>query len=85
MSKVKRPKLSRYPKRPKASASLDAWKKFDARCKDTERKNSDKMSTYNKKVNGLSSDKKAKEAIIKKTSGMSGIAKLRNRGKRGRR
>ena len=85
MSKVKRPKLSRYPKRPKASASLEAWKKFDDRCKDTEHKNASKMSVYNKKVSGLASDKKAKEAIIKKTSGMSGVAKLRSRGKKRRR
>ena len=74
MSKVKRPSLMRYPKRPKASASLDAWKRYDERCRNCEKTNNARLSDYTKRVNGLKSAKKSKEAIQKKSLGRTGIA-----------
>lgn len=49
---IKKPKR---PKKPKASASLESWKKFEERLKD-----------WNKRCNEIDSDKKKKEAMIKK-------------------
>jgi len=71
---VKRPTLKRYPKRPKAGAPLSSWEKYDAKCKEVEKANSTRMSEYNKLVTKHKSDKKKKEAIIKKTTGLSGVA-----------
>jgi len=76
---VKRPKMKRYPKRPKASASLDSWHKYDEKCRLVEKDNASRMSEYNKAVTKKAADKKKKEAIIKKTTGLSGIAKPRTR------
>jgi hypothetical protein len=74
MPQVKRPSLRRYPKRPKASASVDSWRNYDQRCRDAEKANGQKMSDYNKKVSSINSAKKQREGIIKRTKGLSGIA-----------
>ena len=74
MSKVKRPKLSRYPKRPKASAPLSSWQRYDDRCHEVEKANNTKMSDHSKKLNGLAKNKKSKLAIIKKSAVRKGIA-----------
>ena len=74
MPQVKRPSLKRYPKRPKASASIDSWTRYDHRCRDAEKENGSRMSDYNKKVSTLNSNRKRRESIIKKTKGLSGIA-----------
>ena len=74
MTKVRRPTLKRYPKRPKAGASLAAWERFNDRCRQVEKDNGSKMSDFNKMQGKVSSDKKKKESIIKKTSGLHGIA-----------
>ena len=84
MTKVRRPTLKRYPKRPKAGASLAAWEKFNDRCRQVEKDNSAKMSNFNKLQGKVSSDKKRKESIIKKTSGLHGIALGKGRTASGR-
>jgi len=50
-------KLRKLPKRPKQSSSLQTWKNWETKCK--------AVQAYNRK---LQSDKKAKEAIIRKAS-----------------
>ena len=74
MAKIKRPKLKRYPKKPKAGASLASWERFNDMCRQYEKDNAAKLSDYNKKQGKVSSDKKRKESIIKKTSGLHGLA-----------
>jgi len=81
---VKRPGMKRYPKRPKASATLLAWQNYNTKCGEVEKENSTRMSEYHKKVTKRDADKKKKEAIIKKTTGLTGIAKPKG-GKRKRR
>lgn len=49
-------KLRKLPKRPKASASLQTWKNWEAKCKEVQK--------YNRKVEA---DKKAKSKIIDKS------------------
>lgn len=74
MAKVKRPRLKRYPKRPKASASLEAWQRYDLKCNETEKANSKIMDEYKKKVDAVKSNVQKKESIQKKTQGLHGIA-----------
>jgi len=50
-------KLPKAPKRPKASASIATWEKFEARVKD-----------HAKKIADIQSAKKKKEAIMKRTA-----------------
>ena len=85
MSKVKRPSLKRYPKRPKAGASLASWEKYNDNCRKVERDNASKMSMFNKRQGQRVSDKKKKESIIKKTQGLTGIALGKGKSLRGRR
>jgi len=84
MTKVRRPSLKRYPKRPKAGASLAAWERFNDRCRQFEKDNAAKMSDFNKKQGKVSSDKKRKESIIKKTSGLHGVALGKGKNSSGR-
>ena len=51
-------KLPKKPRKPKASASLSTWERFDQRVKDWRKKVSDKKSAKSKK-----------ETLIKKYSG----------------
>jgi len=74
MAKISKPKLKRYPKRPKASAGLDAWKRFDAKCNEVEKENKARMDAYHKKVREHEAAKKQKLSIINKTKGLSGVA-----------
>jgi hypothetical protein len=82
MASVKRPKMKRYPKRPKAGAPLASWEKYSVRCTEVEKENGKRNSEYNKAVKAKETAKKKKEAIIKKTTGLSGIAKPRTHKRR---
>jgi len=57
-------KLPKAPKRPKASASLATWEKFDQRVKD-----------YDKKVREIKSNASKKANLIKKTTAAIGAVK----------
>lgn len=48
-------KKKKYPKKPKASATLKSWENYAAKCKEVDKYNSQ-----------LEADKKKKETIIKK-------------------
>jgi hypothetical protein len=79
MANVRRPKLKRYPKRPKSSANLGAWKRYNENCTNTERENGKRITDFNKLVREKASAKKTKENIIKRTKGMKGIALSKKR------
>jgi len=79
---VKRPKMKRYPKKPKQGATLASWEKYRTKCTEVEKDNSTRMTEYNRAVAKKESDKKKKEKIIKSTTGLSGIAKARTSKKR---
>lgn len=74
MKSIRKPSLKRYPKRPKAGATLQAWERYNAKCGDVEKENSKLMAEYKKKVAVLQAAKKKKETIMNKTKGLSGIA-----------
>jgi hypothetical protein len=65
---TKKPKVLRYPKKPKTSAPLSTWERFDKRCKEVDKKNRENASKYKSAINGISSAKKKKESLIKKYS-----------------
>lgn len=50
-------KLPKKPKKPKASAPVSSWEKFDER-----------MKAYDRKIAGIKAGKKKKENLIKKYS-----------------
>lgn len=52
-------KLKKYPKAPKAKASLEVWKNHETKIKEVDKYNAD-----------LERDKKAKESLIKKVRTM---------------
>lgn len=66
MKMPKKPKKGKAPKKPKATASASAWLKFDERYKSFEKKEREKLATYNKKVAAIKSAKSRKEQLIKK-------------------
>ena len=55
---MKRPKLSRYPKRPKSGASVEVLKRYEDRTKDVRKKNEEKLRPYNVW-------KKVRESVLK--------------------
>lgn len=52
-------KLPKRPRKPKASAPLKSWQKFDER-----------MRQWQAKVNAIKNAQKTKESLIKKYSGL---------------
>jgi len=60
---MKKPKLSRYPKRPKATANSAVWDRYYARCKTIDQRNEQKMKPY-------LAERKRKKEIVKKVDTM---------------
>lgn len=61
MAKPKKPTLKRMPKKPKASASLEAHKNYEKRAASVESDNKKRLAEYNKKLkeyNKIESEKK---------------------------
>ena len=76
-TKIKKPKALKYPKRPKGSASIAVWERYDARCKEVEKENHSRDSQYKKALSQREADKKKKAAIQKKYTG--GLAGMRRK------
>ncbi len=72
--KIKAPKLKKYPKKPKATASAEAWERWNAKARQFEKDNAQKLSDHNKKIREKEGAKKKKDGIIKKARSLSGIA-----------
>lgn len=66
--KTKAPKMLKHPKKPKTSAPLSTWERYDKRCKEVDKKNRERQSKHKSTINGISSAKKKKETLIKKYS-----------------
>ena len=62
-SKPKKPKLLKYPKRPKESAGLATWKRFEQRCIEVDKKNAHKAKEYNNKLTEIIQVKALKEKL----------------------
>lgn len=63
IKKPAKPKLKKYPKQPKASASTEAWKNYDAKVKAIDAENNKKVSEYKKKCSAYDAEMKQRQAI----------------------
>ena len=80
MAKIAKPKMLKYPKKPKASASASVWERFDARVKEIDKENAAREARYKKELSHVHSDKKKKETLQKKYAGsLSGLAARRRK------
>lgn len=64
MKKPRKPKLLRFPKKPNLKASMDTFKRYEAKCKAVEAENKKRLDAYNKAVKSFESEKKQKESIL---------------------
>jgi hypothetical protein len=63
LKKPAKPKLKKYPKQPKSSASMDAWKNYDAKVKAIDADNNKRVAEYKKRVTAYNNEMKQREAI----------------------
>ena len=66
MKKPHKPKLLKYPKRPKASASLETWERYYAKIKEIDKENKRRVSEYHRKLKEIEAAKKKKEELKRK-------------------
>lgn len=59
----RKPKLRRYPKLPKANASLAVVKRYKERCREVDTHNNAKVAAYNKKINEIKSARTQRAAL----------------------
>lgn len=74
LQKPSKPKLKKYPKQPKTSASTEAWKNYENKTKAIELENDKKIAEYKKKQNAYEAELKKRESIKNKV--MKAKAKL---------
>lgn len=68
MKRPRKPKMAKYPKMPKASASLATMKNYQRRCSDVDKRNSVKVSDYNRKISEIAQAKKLHESLRSRKS-----------------
>lgn len=77
IKKPAKPKFKKLPKAPKASASTEAWKRYENRLKSIEAENDKKIAEYKKKKSAYGNEMKQRERIKEKSekirSKLSGI------------
>lgn len=66
----RKPKLLKYPKKPKASSSTATLAKYLDRVKLIDSTNRDRMSDYTKALRDFESDKKHHAELVKRISGI---------------
>jgi len=70
---ISKPKLKKYPPKPKAGASAEVLANYLKRCKEVDKDNAPKLSDYNKKVSKVKAEKKTKEGLKKKINSLGGV------------
>lgn len=73
----KRPKLKKYPKKPRQSASPQTWMNYEERKKQVDNDNREKISEYNKKCTSIKSAENAKKRIIQSVAGIGRVSKVK--------
>lgn len=66
MKKPRKPKLAKYPKLPKAGASLATLKNYQQRCKLVDERNRQKVSEYNRKISEIKQAKALRQSLVSK-------------------
>lgn len=78
MKKPRKPKMAKYPKMPKKSASLEVMKNYKRRCDEVDKANAAKAKAYNQKIADIAMAKKMYESLrSRKTSRATKIPHLR--------
>ncbi len=54
---MKKPKSLKFPKSPKASASVEVWERYHKRCADIKKRNEERLRPYKNKVSRVASIK----------------------------
>ena len=65
--------MKSLPKKPKATAPLTSWDKWNDRADVVRKENRKKLSEHEKTISKLKSDQKKKETLIKKSQGLGKI------------
>ena len=76
MAHIRKPKLLKYRKAPKKSASLEAWRKYNEHMTEVDKKNRAKIAAYEKKKG----DVKKKSALVTKLSGIGRVSRVKFKG-----
>jgi predicted patatin/cPLA2 family phospholipase len=66
MRKPKKPKMKKYPKPPKRSASLEVWNRYYEKLKEIDRENHKRLQEYERALKQIEVQKKKKEQLIAK-------------------
>lgn len=69
----RKPSMRKLPKRPKQSASLESWKKFEDRVKEIQKVNRKNMADWEASKKRIDADLKKKAQLQKKTQGLGRI------------
>ena len=64
---MKRPKMLKYPKAPKRSASVETWERYYKRLKEIDKLNKQRLAEYQRKLKEIENAKKKKEELIRKS------------------
>ena len=83
MATIKKPKEKKFPKKPKQSASLTVWQRWEDRCRDIQKENNSAFSEYERSKKQAESEKKKKASIIKNAS-LSGLKRKKTTSKKKR-
>ena len=63
LKKPSKPKLKKYPKTPRETASIEVWKNYDAKTKAIDTENNKKVAEYKKKLTAYENEVKQRKAI----------------------
>jgi len=66
MKKPRKPKMLKYPKKPKQSASFATWERYWDKVKEIDKENQKRMNEYHKLIKQLDAEKRKKEELIRK-------------------
>lgn len=69
-TKPRKPKLLKYPKKPKQSSSTTTLERYLNRVKLIDKTNKERMQDYNKAVRDYENDKKRHASLVKAISGI---------------
>jgi len=71
MKRPRKPKLAKYPKLPRSGASLQTLKNYEARKKQVDTRNREKIAEYNKRISEIAQAKSLREKLVRERSSRS--------------
>lgn len=65
MVTIRKPKMRKYPKKPRTTASVEVKQNFLNKCKEIDKDNNAKMAEYKRKIAKKAADKKKSASLDK--------------------